>query len=91
MHVRRNQDVFKRLEKNDPLLLEREADNKYDSNAIKVLTIDGEKLGYIPKRDNDIFCRLMDSGKILHAIVYSCYEDDYCHWHVSIKICMMDF
>lgn len=49
-----NQDVFKRLEKNDPLLLEREADNKYDSNAIKVLTIDGEKLGYIPKKDNSI-------------------------------------
>ena len=56
-----NQDVFKKLEKNDPLLLEREADNKYDSNAIKVLTIDGEKLGYIPKRDNSIFTRLMDS------------------------------
>ena len=86
-----NQDVFKRLEKNDPLILEREADNKYDSNAIKVLTIDGEKLGYIPKRDNCIFSRLMDAGKILHARVYSCYEADYCHWHVSIKICMMDF
>lgn len=86
-----NQDVFKRLEKNDPLLLEREADNKYDSNAIKVLTIDGEKLGYIPKKDNCIFTRLMDAGKILHARVYSCYEADYCHWYVSIKICMMDF
>lgn len=86
-----NQDVFKRLEKNDPLLLEREADNKYDSNAVKVLTIDGEKLGYIPKRDNCIFSRLMDAGKILHARVYSCYEADYCRWHVSIKICMMDF
>ena len=86
-----NQDVFKGLKKNVPLLLEREADNKYDSNAIKVLTIDGEKLGYIPKRDNCIFSRLMDAGKILHARVYSCYEADYCHWHVSIKICMMDF
>lgn len=86
-----NQDVFKRLEKNDPLLLEREADNEYDSNAIKVLTIDGEKLGYIPKKDNCIFTRLMDAGKILHARVCSCYEADYCHWHVSIKICMMDF
>lgn len=86
-----NQDVFKGLKKNVPLLLEREADNKYDSNAIKVLTIDGEKLGYIPKKDNCIFSRLMDAGKILHARVYSCYEDDYCHWHVSIKICMMDF
>ena len=86
-----NQDVFKGLEKNVPLLLEREADNKYDSNAIKVLTIDGEKLGYIPKKDNDIFCRLMDSGKILNARVYSCCEDDYYNWSVSIKICMIDF
>ena len=81
-----NQDVFKRLEKNDPLLLERESDNKYDSNAIKVLTADGEKLGY-----NSIFTRLMDAGKILHARVYSCYKADYAQWYVSIKICMMDF
>lgn len=86
-----NQDVFKGLEKNDPLLLEREADNKYDSNAIKVLTADGEKLGYIPKKDNSIFTRLMDAGKILHARVYSCYKADYSDWYVSIKICMMDF
>lgn len=86
-----NQDVFKGLEKNVPLLLEREADNKYDSNAIKVMTTDREKLGYIPKRDNDIFCRLMDAGKILHARVYSCYKENYGPWYVSIKICMMDF
>lgn len=86
-----NQDVFKGLEKNVPLLLEREADNKYDSNAIKVMTTDREKLGYIPKKDNCVFSRLMDAGKILHARVYSCYEDDYYNWSVSIKICMMDF
>ena len=85
-----NQDVFKGLEKNVPLLLEREADNKYDSNAIKILTIDGEKLGYIPKRENGVFCRLMDVGKILHARVYSCYKADYAQWYVSIKICMID-
>ncbi len=86
-----NQDVFKGLEKNVPLLLEREADNKYDSNAIKVMTTDREKLGYIPKSDNSIYARLMDSGKILNARVYSCYQDDYYNWSVSIKICMMDF
>lgn len=86
-----NQDVFKGLEKNVPLLLEREADNKYDSNAIKVMTTDRKKLGYIPKSDNSIYARLMDSGKILHARVYSCYENDYYNWSVSIKICMMDF
>lgn len=86
-----NQDVFKGLEKNVPLLLEREADNKYDSNAINVMTTDREKLGYIPKSENSIYARLMDSGKILHARVYSCYEDDYYNWSVSIKIYMMDF
>lgn len=86
-----NQEAFKTPEKNVPLLLEREADNKYDSNAIKVMTTDREKLGYIPKSDNSIYARLMDSGKILNARVYSCYQDDYYNWSVSIKICMMDF
>ncbi len=86
-----NQEAFKTLKKNVPLLLEREADNKYDSNAIKVMTTDREKLGYIPKSDNSIYARLMDSGKILNARVYSCYQDDYYNWSVSIKICMMDF
>lgn len=86
-----NQEAFKTLEKNVPLLLEREADNKYDSNAIKVMTTDREKLGYIPKSDNSIYARLRDSGKILNARVYSCYQDDYYNWSVSIKICMMDF
>ena len=50
-----------------------------------------KKLGYIPKRDNDIFCRLMDAGKIIHARVYSCYKENYDSWYVSIKICMIDF
>ena len=86
-----NQDVFKRLEKNDPLLLEREADNEYDSNAIKVLTTNGEKLGYIPKKDNSIFTRLMDAGKILHEREYSCYEADYAQWSVSIKNSIIDY
>lgn len=45
-----NQDVFKGLEKNVPLLLEREADNKYDSNAIKVMTTDRENLGIFQRR-----------------------------------------
>lgn len=45
-----NQDVFKGLKKNVPLLLEREADNKYDSNAIKVMTTDRENLGIFQRR-----------------------------------------
>lgn len=86
-----NQQAFIDLKKNTPVLLEREPYNDYDSDAIKVLTTNGDKLGYIPKKDNKVFSRLMDAGKILHARVYSCYKADYAQWYVSIKICMMDF
>lgn len=50
----------------DTLSLQRE-DNKFDSNAILVLAADGRKLGYIPEKDNIVFARLMDAGKLLKA------------------------
>lgn len=43
----------------------REPDNKYDNKAIVIKTMDGEKIGYIPRQDNVIFARLMDAGKLL--------------------------
>ena len=42
-----------------------EPDNPYDNQAIVVKTVDGVKIGYIPKQDNVIFARLMDAGKLL--------------------------
>ncbi len=50
----------------DMLSLQRE-DNKFDSNAILILNADGKKLGYVPEKDNIIFARLMDAGKLLKA------------------------
>ena len=50
----------------DILSLQRE-DNKYDSNAILILNADGKKLGYVPEKDNIVFARLMDAGKLLKA------------------------
>ncbi|MGN0369338.1 MAG: HIRAN domain-containing protein [Butyrivibrio sp.] len=50
----------------DSLVLQRE-DNKYDSNAILILTEDRRKIGYVPEKDNIIFARLMDAGKLLKA------------------------
>lgn len=49
----------------------REEDNEYDLQAIKLITDDNEKIGYIPQADNVIFARLMDAGKKLCARVRS--------------------
>ena len=48
------------------LTLQRES-NKFDSNAILMLNAEGKKLGYVPEKDNLIFARLMDAGKLLKA------------------------
>lgn len=49
------------------LTLLREPDNPFDELAI--LIMDGErKLGYIPRRKNEVLARLMDAGKYLYAV-----------------------
>lgn len=63
-----DESVFDALKEDDKLTLRRE-DNKFDENAILVLNEQGRKLGYIPEKDNIIFARLMDAGKLLIAKV----------------------
>lgn len=49
----------------DKLEFFREPDNYYDKQAIVIKTENGVKIGYVPRRDNIIFSRLMDAGKLL--------------------------
>lgn len=59
--------------------------NEHDSNAIVVKTSKSIKIGYIPKKDNVIFSRLMDAGKSLFGIIESHELVD--KWHkIQIKI-----
>jgi|GEM_PF-266235 len=53
----------------DMLTLRRETQNRFDERAILLLTSSGDKLGYIPEKDNKIYSRLMDAGKLLSARV----------------------
>lgn len=39
--------------------------------AIVIKTVDGVKIGYVPKQDNVIFARLMDAGKLLFGRITS--------------------
>ena len=61
-----DETVFDEIQAGDKLTLVRE-DNKFDDKAIVIQTKDGRKLGYVPEKDNLVFSRLMDAGKLLIA------------------------
>ena len=61
-----DKSVLEKIKVGDMLSLQRE-DNKFDSNAILILNEEGDKLGYVPEKDNIVFARLMDAGKLLKA------------------------
>lgn len=73
----------------DKLRLRRE-DNKFDEKAILVLDEKGRKLGYIPEKDNLIFSRLMDAGKLLMAKI-SDIELAGSFTRISIGIYLVDY
>ena len=58
--------VLDEITEGDNLVLRRE-DNHFDSNAVMILNEHGKKLGYVPEKDNIVFARLMDAGKLLKA------------------------
>lgn len=51
------------------LKLIREPDNPYDRWAIRVCTLSGAMLGYLPSKKNQSVARLMDAGKNITAFV----------------------
>jgi hypothetical protein len=57
------------LRTGDALVLRREPGNRHDARAIEVLTRDGAKLGYVPRRCNEAVARLMDAGVAMTAVV----------------------
>lgn len=58
--------VWADLREGDTLLLVREPDNTYDSNAVRV-EWHGHKLGYVPRRDNAAVARMLDHAAPLNA------------------------
>ena len=63
-------DVLEKLSNGQEVSLEREK-NKFDENAVAILTSDRKKIGYIPEEDSAIFARLMDAGKLLRGRISS--------------------
>lgn len=68
-HVAGIEELEPFLKPGDRVKLVRVPDNPSDSNAIKLYTRDGVKLGYVSRRENQILARLMDAGKLLYAVI----------------------
>lgn len=81
--------VLDTIKVGDKLSLMRE-NNKFDSNAVMILTGEKKKLGYVPEKDNIIFARLMDAGKLLIAKITK-IEKRGSFNQISIGIYMVDF
>ena len=84
-----DETLYDRLEKDEKLILQRE-NNKFDSKAIMILNRQKQKLGYIPERDNAVFSRLMDAGKLLIAKVISVRNTNE-YYRVGIGIFLVDY
>ena len=84
-----DETLYETLGNGEKLILQRE-NNKFDSKAILILNQDKKKLGYVPERDNMVFSRLMDAGKLLIAKVISVRNRD-GFYRVSIGIYLVDY
>lgn len=81
--------VLETIKAGDKLSLMRE-NNKFDSNAVMILTEEKKKLGYVPEKDNIVFARLMDAGKLLIAKITK-IEKRGSFNQISIGIYLVDF
>lgn len=73
----------------DTLVLQRE-ENKFDEKAILVLNEKQQKLGYVPEKDNVVFSRLMDAGKLLTGKISSMQQKG-TFTQIWMKIYLVDF
>ena len=77
-----NKSVLEKIKVGDELILQRE-DNPFDKKAILVLNAEKRKLGYVPEKDNIVFSRLMDAGKMLKAKIAEIKPGE---WYTKINI-----
>ena len=55
----KKEDFVAALQAGKPVVLVREPNNKYDRNAVAVW-IDGERVGYIPRKQNSVLAGFID-------------------------------
>ena len=85
----KDKSVIEAAAAGDRLILQRE-NNKFDEHAILILNEKGKKMGYVPEKDNLVFSRLMDAGKLLTAKIKSITQIG-TFTQIQIQIYLVDF
>ena len=85
----KDKTILKELKEGDRLVLKR-VDTKFDSYTIDIYTEQQVKIGHIPEKDNVIFARLMDAGKLLIARI-SELKTDRSVPVIAIRIYLVDY
>lgn len=72
-----------------PLVFRREPDNAHDKLAIRIHNTAGNKLGYVPRENNEILARLMDAGKFVFGkLVAKAWHGNWLR--VTIRVFLRD-
>ncbi len=79
------QDAVSHCYESQPLVLVRESENIYDSNAIMVFA-GGSHIGYIPRKDNEWFALQLDKGHIIDADIYKVVLGDGYKSTIGVRI-----
>lgn len=69
MHVDHIHELARQLQAGDQVKLVLEPHNPVDPRAIQVRNQENKKLGYIPRKKNEVLFHLMDAGKYLYGVV----------------------
>ena len=77
---------IEQVEEGEILTFYREPENPYDELAILVLNDEGNKIGYVPRKDNTVIANLMDAGKRIYAKASAVSHD----WDRPWKCVIMD-
>lgn len=86
-HIESIDQIVQTLQSDDKLIFYREPRNEHDPQAIRIETMNKQKIGYIPQQDNIVFARLMEAGKELFGKVTK-IEQYGNWWRIAIKIYM---
>ena len=86
----KDESVFDEIKEGDSLILQRDPDDRFDENSILIFDEKKRKLGYIPEKDNVVFARLMDAGKLLKARIGK-IEKKGSFTQIGIGIYLIDF
>ena len=86
-HYSDAKNIVDSIKEGNYLVFQREVKNPHDNRAIKIMDLDKNKLGYVPKVKNEVISNLMDAGKTIFGIIdKKQWSGDYLNLDISIYL-----